>query len=269
MNNDIVFKPQKFIFDLSLFHREAEVVDLIKPAINEGFSSLLTKATVKDFVDINTNIFYTLDGKKIAGVTTTSIKEDKKYNFLSNKDREDLIKNHFESLLIENYVKLSTGMSIEESSFPIDDSKPSYTLDSEFESLLIGYIKNILGKNIPQNQTVNELLLSNSIDQATKDLLRSVAMTCPLVSPFIIKDRVLKPKKYDRVLNVAVNIDDYEIDVEQTRKTTSGQKALNQAGLQKQIRIVKEGTQEKQYLTQRTEKDIIFEDYMIIVENKL
>lgn len=269
MNGDIIFKPQKYIFDLSLFQRESEVVDIMKPEINESFSKLLERSVVKDFLDINTNIFYSLNGKNISGAATRNIKTEGKYSFLSALDKENLIKNHLESLLLEYFIKLSTGMGLEESSFLVEENTSPFSIDKEFELALISHIKNTLGKNIPENISVEQLIADSSIDKATKDLVRSVATTCPLISPNLVKDRVLKPKKYDRIFNVAVNIDEFEIDVNETNKTTSGSKALKQASLQNQIRIVKDGNQEKQYLKQRTENDIIFEDYMVVVESKL
>jgi hypothetical protein len=73
----------------------------------------------------------------------------------------------------------------------------------------------------------------------------------------------LNKKLFERVFNIPINIDDFEIDIEETNKTQSGKNSL--IHLRQNNSIIEDGT--KVYLNKRTKNDIILEDLFVTVDN--
>jgi hypothetical protein len=267
---NLIFKPQKFVFDLSLYQREQEIIDEVKPELTETWDKIVQRNVVADFTDINSKTFYSLNGRNTNQLgTSRSIKADQKYSFLSIADREAVFLNHFKSLLLENYIKLTTGMNISEETFLVSEGDDISTeVNQKFETLLLSYIKDVLGQDIPTNQTTEQLLNNPNVNQQTKDILRSVRSGTPIISPKTSRDRALRPKKYDRVFHVPLNIDKFEIDAEETVKSEAGRRTFEQANVQNQIRKETVGGVEKTFLQKRTDRDIVFEDFFVVLESR-
>ena len=84
--------------------------------------------------------------------------------------------------------------------------------------------------------------------------------------PGFVRAKVLNPKTFERVFNIPINIDKFEVDVAETNKTESGSKTLIQARTQNLLREV--GTDKiTTYFNKRDKNDIILEDLFITIEN--
>ena len=91
-------------------------------------------------------------------------------------------------------------------------------------------------------------------------------------TPMTERDRILKPKKFDRVFHLPVSLDDFEIDVEAMESSIVGTQALKKSALQKEFRdrrVYRESDAGRPvFLKRRTDRDIIFEDFFVTLESQ-
>lgn len=251
--DDLVFKPQQFIFDLSLFPVK-NFLPASLDAANVNYAEILRNATVRDYEQ--------LQNKK--SVKLANIRSDIKYNFLSDSQKQEMIKNHVESELFELYIKLMSGIEMNEEIFCNTAYSKVNTQDQQVLNLIISFLKIVKNKEIP-NQPVSQLLQNPNLDQETKDTLRLLSYGNMVFQSNFIKRRVLQPKLFDRVFHLPINVDNFEIDVETTISTESGRSAYTKNSVQNMIHDVNG----KKYLLPRNRNDMIFEDYFVVVESSL
>lgn len=251
--DDLVFKPQTFVFDLSLFPIKNFLPASLQQR-NIKFADVVRNAFVRDYES--------LQNKK--NVTIQKIRQDVKYNFLSDLQKQDMIKNHIESELLELYMRLLAGIEINEETFSTVPFTKTSVQDGNVFNLITSYLKTVKHKDIP-NATIEELLVNPNLDQETKDTLRLLSYGNLLFQASFIQKRVLQPKLFDRVFHLPVNTDDFEIDVDQTISTESGRTAYTKTSVQNMIYDV-DG---KKYLKPKNRNDMIFEDYFVVVETNL
>lgn len=269
---ELVFKPQKFLFDLSLFQKESDVVDFAKPEPGKSHDQLLQAVMVTDFENVADTKRYSIR-KPSRNSPGRVITEQPIYDFLSSDEQIELIENHYQSFLLNTYIKMTTGMDISEGRFLISDKDPDEMIEANFEALMLSYIKDIQGENIPAGQSVQQLLNNPAVNANVKDLIRSITSGQALVKPETEKNRILRPKKFDRVFHFAVNIDDFEIDKKEMTKTEVGRAAFEKASLNNLFRTENresDGENEERpiYFKKRTDRDIIFEDYFVTIETQ-
>jgi hypothetical protein len=257
--DDLIFKPIEFIFDLSVYVTENDLI-VAKPSKNELYDNILKKVTISDFENIkrpeNYYLYKTQDNKK-------SILEENKYSFLTNDQKVSLFKNHISSFLLQNYIYLSTGMTVNEENFTTRDvfSKiNNSSFDNSFEVILKSYIINVLKKQIPENKSLEQIQNDKSIDKNVRDIIKMYRSGNILCNPDKLFYKAFGAKFFDRVLHIPVNIDSFEIDLEETSKTESGKKLLNQTFLRKNII-------NNRFLAQRSDRDLILEDFFINIES--
>jgi len=251
--DDLIFKPQTFVFDLSLFPVKNFLPDSLQQP-NIKFSDIVRNAFVRDYES--------LQNKK--NVTVQKIRQDVKYNFLSDIQKQNMIQNHIESELFELYIRLMAGIEINEETFSTVNFSKTSTQDQNVINLVISYLKVIKNKDIP-NQPIPQLLQNPNLDQETKDTIRLLSYGNLLFQSSFIQKRVLQPKLFDRVFHIPVSTDDFEIDVDQTISTESGRNTYTKTSVQNMIDDVKG----KKYLKEKTRNDMIFEDYFVVVETNL
>ena len=87
---------------------------------------------------------------------------------------------------------------------------------------------------------------------------------------------MLQPKQFDRVFNVVIDPDDFEIDVVETKKVALGAQALDSLVQQGELIAIDSSTPEKQGFEttamkyssrQKTANDVTFEKYIVSVES--
>jgi hypothetical protein len=230
---EIVFKPKKFLFELSR---------------NERFKGA-GKSLEIDVYDEN--------GDDIR--TSTS------YSFLSQKDKNEILDNHSMSFILELYIRLMTGLQVNENSLYIMDPIETFnnvaqtTWNQLAQAVKIQNVGIASAGAVSQNkasqqiaQTTTTENVKSTFDGATnkqKEKLLSLAEACSYInktynslstSETLISAAVM-PKAFDRVFHIAVDPDDYEIDIDETLKTEEG-KAIYKA-LLKSGKIVEEKKQ--------------------------
>lgn len=251
--DDLVFKPIKYIFDLSLYTLEADI-NRINPDAEENFFRLMARAQITDFSNIK--IPKKIDFSKIV--------TDEKYNFLSAFEIKQMMINHYVSYLLQLYINLLTGLKLTEDVFiPGNLSSGVRNLTNDVLQAVINYIRDVMRVPIPANQSVTQLLQNSSINEDAKDIIRLFNYGSLIFNEQEVYRRVLMPKLFDRVFNIPLNIEDFEIDVDKTLSTESGRRAWSQAYLQEKIFVRADG---KYFMKPREKNELIFEDYFVAVE---
>lgn len=249
---DIVFKPKTFLFDLSLFQEE----DLLFTQAKQGerFSRIVERNRILDFESI-------LNPKTR---TWNNIDNDDGYDFLTTEQKRQLIENHTTDALLELYLRMITGMRIDEATFAENKVEPGTTFSQDFNDLVFTYLRETLKKKVP-SQPIPDLLVNENVDDETKDILRLLTYGNVVFEPDVLRSKVVSPKLFDRVFHLAFNTEDFEIDEEETLDSESGKLALQKSVVQE--RIVNENG--VLYLRPKTRNELVFEDYFVIVENSI
>lgn len=250
---EIVFKPISYIFEMSRFVSRS-TFDANADAITQGGFNVVRDSHVfmRDFSRF-------VKGQKSTG---ENIFNDGRYDFLSQREKESLVENHMASFLLGLYIQLLTGVSMDESEYFMNTSVHAGNLDdgtqARFERLIELYISGIAGKPVTLKQLrraspeLNTLLKRikkfgkiNSLTkqvkppkfpgvsrsaaiELTEDLISFVKTFHPhsfLTGGSAHRQQITSPKMFERIFNVPVDPDDFEIDVEKTMSTTAGKRA--------------------------------------------
>jgi hypothetical protein len=113
-------------------------------------------------------------------------------------------------------------------------------------------------------------------------------MVTPLADGLAVSKNILSPKQFDRIFNVIIDPDDFEIDYNETISTPQGQEALNQlialgdviqasnnditnqrTSNVKEIDVANRSTQENIFMFRDRDKtfgDAVFEKYFVVIE---
>ena len=251
--DDIVFKPQKFLFDLSLFP-----IQKFLPANlsieNVNYGQLLYEMKFKDYENV----------EAIKEMSLRKINTDDKYSILTSTQKNSLVKNHAQSQFLELYIKLMTGLKITEETFSNEEFSKITSQDNSIVALVISYLKTIRRKNIP-NLPLEDLLVSDLVDQETKDIIRVLSYGNIVFQGNFVKKKILDYKLFDRVFHLPVNLDNFEVDTGKTLETDAGRLMYSSANFQSQLKRV--GTREYFYPTNKNETS--FEDVFVVVESNL
>lgn len=261
--DDIVFKPQKFFFDLSLFVLESDII-ASNPA-DESFEILSQRMSLTDFTNITAPI----------KINQKNIVDNTKYNFMTISERRKLIKNHLTSHLLNSYINLISGMNLSEESFikPFSNfTLAEKQLKQKMTDIVIRYLREIKRKDIPSTIVVDNNLnislindINSSLDMDSRETLRLLTFGSLMFSPEEVENKVFSSKTFDRVFNIPLNIENFEIDLNLTLSTESGRTAWNQRYVQDNI-ILKNNNW---FLKPRDKNDIIFDDYFVCLETGL
>lgn len=102
--SELIFKPQNFLFDMSRFASEKEVLTSPPP-----FTRLVDSGM--ELIDISGT----------AGIgrrqTLSALKSDAEYDLLTDLEKEEVFVNHVRSHLLKRYIKLLTGIDFLEHTF--------------------------------------------------------------------------------------------------------------------------------------------------------
>jgi hypothetical protein len=244
-NNDIVYKPKEFLFEASRF--PTRVYSSIKPISTDvrGIADIANAVPTRNY-----SLFTSLNLIDTGNSTywddnTSSFGEE--YNFLTGKEKNEIIENHITSFLLENYIKLVTG---------IDMGDVQFNLTSEEAAALAEYNKQVnstAASNInreanslpskdsrPSNKSSIKVLGNAGAGQSAKNILASSFVTKKFQSgaleKLILADvlipnsnlyikNLVQPKKFDRVFNIIFD-PEFEVDYEKTTSTQSSASKL-------------------------------------------
>jgi hypothetical protein len=136
INNDIVYKPKRYLFELSRFPvRNDSVYRRISPRAT--FSEIANAIPTRDYQesseDGNTAMMY-WNSERVGSLNTENAMDSESYSFMNSTQKAEVIRNHLLSYLLEVYVKLMTGMNLGEYTFNL--VQPPRSLEIEFVKLL-------------------------------------------------------------------------------------------------------------------------------------
>ena len=179
------------------------------------------------------------------------IRDDEAYDFLNDQEKESLFKNHVVSYLLSLYTRMLTGLSLNEDSFILGFDDALYDVDAKskkfFDALLKAHIVGIIGggqqssylnnlvdrlKNVSDSREINALLekIATTIPDITSgakiELSQDMLGFLSIFSPKSIfgggtvhSSRILAPKLFERIFNIVVDENDFEIDLAKTTQS--------------------------------------------------
>lgn len=292
-NSDIVYKPQKFLFELSRFPVRNSTLcpDISTPDI-EINADFFGEFPTRDY----SQVFENCSGNPIQyGVprgTQSEALAGESYGFITRDQKDEIIRNHVISMFLETYVKVMTNMNLAEHQF--DTVSPEPFIEADFtRQLLDSHMTNLAMQSSMTTAAVgqsaatsgvffshldNTMRLSlssvgnqesqsqntqfhtespttkamtqqsaqqrvkssnvslNSISRASMPAAVHQAMNiagCASVlstisMPSAASRWLIRPRKFDRVFNVSIDPDEFEVDYEKTVNTPYGKEALDQ-----------------------------------------
>lgn len=198
LDEEVIFKPQKFLFDLNIGVETYDEDIEFDPY--ENFNELSKNVMLID----NT----LLQSKEL---TKQEFFNLERYKKLSQADKEQLLFNIISSNILSNHVYLSTGFNQTERSFPVKSY--SYEQTQQFIILLNLYLS-ING--IQPVQTLNELLQNPSIKNQIKDSAILLQKTINSTNTNLVDSMIFTPKVFDKIFNLSLNTKDFVVDIEAT-----------------------------------------------------
>lgn len=297
-NPDIIFKPIKKLFELSRF----PVRNVLEQPNYTNFSEYIEKFPTRDFTQVYETMGNASDMQYLVpGTGQTAAFDDDSYSFLSLTQKREIIENTVLSYLLEKYIQLTTGFSVDERSFSfasfnklMNDVDISMLIQSAVNLVISSQENNVdNGKNsvffgsTPEtfqqiSQITNAVLTKkinlSAIQQSSIETLSQYMKTIdtmsliqtPLIDSNIFKKKMLTPCKFDRVLSIIVDPDDFVVDTYQTYQTSEGRTALTQLIREDKFFVTTTTDSEQQtYYSPKPrdtkQGDISFEKYFISI----
>lgn len=248
MNPEVVFKPQRFIFQTSRFATLSSFPDVIDPSTD--FDAVLANS-IKTGVVAKTNVNLAFESGQNAATAST-------YSFLTPTQRLEMLRNHAQSFLLGVYIRSLTGVDMSEESFLLNKDTRLLQIDEssrlEFQTILERHISGLAGRRVTldqlraENLVLDKLLkrldeqqhnagivttLGTVIDDLSEganieigeDILNFMRVFSPnsvLFGAATKRQKIASPKKFERIFNIAVDPDDFEVDEPKMRITTAG-----------------------------------------------
>jgi hypothetical protein len=186
--DDVVFKPQTFIFDMDLFSRD-----------NNNLYSFFAKRTFAREQIKNINRYST---------------------YLQTEEIDQMVNNHLNSKQINDFVELMTGVVLNENSF----GDKTFLSTNDNEQFIKNYF-HLIQKPLPQltNMNIYDWLNEKTNNLSLTLIKNEVDLTLNLFSRF---ENLTTKKIFDRLFTIPVNLNSFEIDITKTNENEFGKKML-------------------------------------------
>lgn len=286
---DVIFKPQKFMFELSRFVLKNER-DIQPLGIDSSFDEIVVAVPTRDY---SVEIYDQTDVRSSKNLDETPLFSDPQYSFLSKEQKLKMLGNHISSNFLEIYLRMLTGVATNEYAFELildekDKKNDKHTIEEEFmKQLIVSSISRRLARPVTWDDMIREGFweaISHKLENViVRDVytIQDLAKVSTVVSnPDYEAQRLLRPKEFERIFHVIVDPDDFEIDVLATSKTAQGREAIAKLIKQKIIIDIDESeitTSDRIQLDRRyklvdrqaSENNLIFEKYFTTFETVL
>jgi len=244
---DLIFQPQSQLFELNRYVVKNE--KKFKPvSVTANLSQILKSIPTRGYS-------FTADRLKVKEGGAADAFSAAEYNFLTVDQKTEIAINHVSSYLFEIYIKLLTGMSVSEFDFYVQDDHISeknmdpfvveqLVNDRSLSNFKLPFSKdpNIsidpFLKSVPQiiNSGPGVVRGASSIqglEQIPQNKLDTANQNTILITEFSLmrtmysdneneSKRIFTPKMFERIFNIAVDPDDFIINLDETLKTPSG-----------------------------------------------
>jgi hypothetical protein len=283
---DVVFKPKRFIFEMSRFVARSKF------------------ATSKRVLANPWNFQKNFDAATGKLAQTSNITVDERYSFLEPEDRFELSENHMISYLLGTYIKVMTGISTKEIDYLANQDITSDPFDDEtrtlFRNLVDKHISGLAGKTLTleslaaENRQFASLLkkldnfevIQSSVEQinnvsvdaeegasieVTQDIIDFMSLFSPnsfLAGVSARRKKALSPKLFERIFSLPVDPGEFDIDEAETNSTKFGRIAL--ANLQTSRQIIKatnEDGEEVLRVLPKTTRDnsVVYDEFFVTI----
>lgn len=147
-NYDIVYKPQRFLFEMSRFptrYTTAQWLPMsIQPTMSEIVNAIPTQCYTQNIdsgtaTSITAGVEYASTAiAQVDGVRNTRAAfDDPTYDFLTAAQKSQILQNHITSQLLEIYIKLMTGINVAEYNYHMTDVPPP--VESDFVKTIVDH----------------------------------------------------------------------------------------------------------------------------------
>lgn len=286
---DVIFKPQKFLFEMSRFVLKNEH-DIAPVGIDADMRSIIKAIPTRDY---SVEIYDSVDLMNKKELEKTPLFTNPQYSFLNTDQKYSLLENHISSNFLEIYLRMLTGISTNEFSFELllnqaDKTKDKNSIEEQFmKKLIVSKVNARVDRPASWEDIVSfgyfEALSQKLVSVIQNDvrIISSLARVSTVVSnPEFESRRLLRPKEFERIFHVIVDPDDFEIDVLETQKTAQGREAMAKLLKQKVLIDIDESdvvTSDRAYVDRRykivdrqvSENNLIFEKYFATFETVL
>lgn len=257
----LILKPVSYLFDISLFATKQNIIDT-DPKVGERYVDVVNRMSIKDYE----NPFSPID------MSLEAIKNEPKYNVITEQQKTELFLNHINSNILNAYVNLMTGARISEDIF-LNPEPTDRVLNQKARTLMDTYIKAIGLQPPASTMTITDVLSSNEMNDDVKDLYRLFTYGSLVFNQGEVNSRVMTPKIFDRIFYIPVNTYIVEIDIEETLKFVSKEDFSRLVGDQKNYKRflvqANEQRQQKIYLIDSEPDEFVFKDIFVQVETAL
>lgn len=256
VNDDIVFAPKRFTFELSRFVGSYSFDDCTGDADSpKRFDDIIKLVKM---IDVSS-----FDEAMRRDQTLSSVIAGERYQFMTPADRTTMVRNHIVSFLTAVYMRMLTGMDCREDSFAVEPNAVIGQTDiataTAFEQLAERLVILSGGRSVEQLRTANpalDVMLSaieegelqpGIIQQAMvydrsglrkgdaiisdglTDLAKLGCSRSTLTAGERLRRSITTPRLFERVFNVIVDPYACEVDIERTKSTSVGRLALERA----------------------------------------
>jgi hypothetical protein len=250
-DDELVWKPKSFLFDLSVFPGGAGAYR----TTTGDFTNRLRQITVLD----GSNNFQVVEKDKLLMVNDAS-------RALTSEQQNELFLNHVRSDLLQLYIQLASGLDLSEFSFQTQLRQRVSTTEVLAQTLS-DMLDNAVDKEIVTRQeveAVRELMqtLSTVSGDKVQELFSTIAASEVGITDFLRTD-CFNARKFDRVFCLPVDIDDFELDLGDV--STPRSVIIAQQTLTGQLR--RGGDGERIYQNRKNEPNaLIFDQFFVTVE---
>jgi hypothetical protein len=199
----IIFKPKKLIFDLSLFSDTYQDDLTIDPFgqfnLQNGLITLKDKSNIRQennlvLSNINTYTRYT--------------------RYLTNQQKQEMFSNHIKDYLFGKYVTLLTGLKLTNEVFPMNRYSGFISNSDQVNQLLRSYLQTL---GVTDTRPIPEIVADRTINRSIRDNISLMQISLSSLRTEIIDQIIFSEKMFDRIFNVQINIDtDFEVDTKRT-----------------------------------------------------
>jgi len=262
---DLVFKPLSFMFELSRFPVRDPALHLPLPA-GAGLRHAIACLPSRDFGASQGSSLTYPDPRDLGlpGQTSHALTfSDPDHGFLSRSDRQELLRNHALSYMLDSYIRLLTGLSLADHHFELEEPvlalTPAFTAQilaaraAKVDAVLTQRAGISSGEERPGLFTTlgvktkkearqaadrgQDVRAVRSLDAMSTDARAVMGLDARVAAglarelttvadPLVISRRLLAPRQFDRVFSVVVDPDEFEVDEEATSRTPVGRQAL-------------------------------------------
>lgn len=266
--DEIVFKPKKYLFDLSLYQNDSEFNEF-SDLDSVTYEACKSGNLLFDYGELSNNQAKDYTYQTIA-------QNSERYRLIDDNKRKQIFTNHLESYLLERYINYTTGLNINETAFySVNAGSAMSVIDKitnvpnsvrqRFREMVYKYISLTMNVSGLAGRGFEEIILDSNVPKEVKDFLSLISFSYSL-NPNYIFNKTLIPKTFERVFHIAVSSEDsdpYYIDYNKTTRTMTGKLSLDSLALNN--KIVTKSTGEK-FISTQGSKEAVFSDYFITIE---